>query len=64
MPKFMSHPMAQPLLTEVEILIDKNTPAGQVGEHLASHPGRDVELIRLGSIEILPVGHKPDPIRP
>lgn len=56
--------MAQPLLTEVEILIDKNTPAGQVGEHLASHPGRDVELIRLGSMEILPVGHKPDPIRP
>src|ERR1700740_1703739 len=54
--------MAEPLLTEVAIFINKDAPAGEVSKHFASHSGRHVEVVHFGRVHILPVRHEADPV--
>jgi len=59
-PEFVSHPVAQPILASTQVSVDVYASTGEVSEHFAAHPGRHVELVHLGGIEVLPVRHKDD----
>src|SRR5215510_16170289 len=58
--QLMGNPVTQPVFALVAVVIDKNGPAGQMGEHQAAISFRDMELKGSRCIEILPMGYKED----
>src|SRR5215469_13311994 len=58
--EFVSHPVAQPIISPVTIGIDVNASTGQMGEHLAGHPSRHLQVVHLGRVDVLPVWHEDD----
>src|SRR5712692_5049933 len=59
-PELVSDPVGQPVLAHIAVVVDKDSSAGQMGEHQAPVASGNVKVKVAGRSEVFPMRDKED----